>query len=60
MGDVAIEYKNQAFYGDELLIEIGVQDFSRVGFDVIYKISTKDKLIAKAKTGMCDLRLSAK
>ncbi|WP_291073245.1 acyl-CoA thioesterase [Empedobacter sp. UBA5987] len=52
MGDVAIEYKNQAFYGDELLIEIGVQDFSRVSFDVIYKISTIDKLIAKAKTGM--------
>ncbi|HCC95169.1 thioesterase family protein [Empedobacter falsenii] len=52
MGDVAIEYKNQAFYGDELLIEIGVQDFSRVSFDIIYKISTKDKLIAKAKTGI--------
>ncbi len=52
MGDVAIEYKNQAFYGDELLIEIGVQDFSRVSFDIIYKISTKDKLIVKAKTGI--------
>lgn len=52
MGDVAIEYKNQAFYGDELLIEIGVQDFSRVSFDIIYKISTKDKLITKAKTGI--------
>jgi YbgC/YbaW family acyl-CoA thioester hydrolase len=50
MGDVAIEYKNQAFYGDQLLIEISVQDFSRVSFDIVYKISTKDKLIAKAKT----------
>lgn len=52
MGDVAIEYKNQAFYGDQLLIEISVQDFSRVSFDIVYKISTKDKLIAKAKTGI--------
>lgn len=52
MGDVAIEYKNQAFYGDQLLIEISVQDFSRVSFDIAYKISTKDKLIAKAKTGI--------
>ncbi|MDM1074259.1 thioesterase family protein [Empedobacter brevis] len=52
MGDVAIEYKNQAFYGDHLLIEIGIQDFSRVSFDIFYKISTKDKLIAKAKTGI--------
>lgn len=52
MGDVAIEYKNQAFYGDELLIEMNVQDFSRVSFDIIYKISIKEKLIAKAKTGI--------
>lgn len=52
MGDVAIEYKNQAFYGDQLSIEISVQDFSRVSFDIVYKISTKDKLIAKAKTGI--------
>lgn len=52
MGDIAIEYKNQAFYGDQLLIEISVQDFSRVSFDIVYKISTKDKLIAKAKTGI--------
>ncbi len=52
MGDVAIEYKNQAFYGDHLLIEIGIQDFSRVSFDIFYKISIKDKLIAKAKTGI--------
>lgn len=52
MGDVAIEYKNQAFYADDLLIEVGVQDFSRVSFDIFYKISTKDKIIAKAKTGI--------
>lgn len=52
MGDVAIEYKNQAFYNDQLLIEISVSDFSRVSFDINYKISTKEKLIAKAKTGI--------
>lgn len=52
MGDVAIEYKNQAYYNDELLIEINVSDFSRVSFDINYKISTKEKLIAKAKTGI--------
>ena len=52
MGDVAIEYKNQAYYNDQLLIEIGVSDFSRVSFDINYKISTQEKLIAKAKTGI--------
>lgn len=52
MGDVAIEYKNQAYYNDQLLIEVGVSDFSRVSFDINYKISTQEKLIAKAKTGI--------
>ena len=52
MADVAIEYKNQAFYGDELIIEIGVQDFERVSFDIFYRISTSEKLIAQAKTGI--------
>jgi YbgC/YbaW family acyl-CoA thioester hydrolase len=52
MGDVAIEYKNQAYYNDQLLIELGVSDFSRVSFDINYKISTQEKLIAKAKTGI--------
>lgn len=52
MGDVAIEYKNEAFYGDVLCIQIAATDFTRVGFDLVYLISTDDKLIAKAKTGM--------
>lgn len=52
MADVAIEYKNQAFYGDELIIEIGVQDFTRVSFDIFYKISTTEKIIALAKTSI--------
>ena len=52
MADVAIAYKNQAFYGDELIIEIVVQDFERVSFDIFYRISTSEKLIAQAKTGI--------
>ncbi|WP_282630544.1 acyl-CoA thioesterase [Empedobacter sedimenti] len=52
MADVAIEYKNQAFYKDTLIIEIGVQDFERVSFDIVYRISTSEKLIAIAKTGI--------
>ncbi|HET8963730.1 MAG TPA: thioesterase family protein [Chitinophagales bacterium] len=52
MGDVAIQYKAEAFYGEILQIEIGVSDITRVAFDVIYKIQTRNKLIAIAKTGM--------
>ena len=52
MGDVAIEYKNEAFYGDNLTIQIVAGDFTRVGFDLYYLVQTETKLIAKAKTGM--------
>lgn len=52
MGDVAIEYKNEAFYGDKLEIQIVGGDFSRVSFDLYYLIKIDSKIIAKAKTGM--------
>ncbi|HAP01724.1 MAG TPA: thioesterase [Bacteroidetes bacterium] len=54
MGDVAIVFKNESFYGDVLNIEIFVQDISKVSFDIFYlvtEINTK-KEIARAKTGM--------
>ncbi len=52
MADAAIEYKNQAFYNDQLEIEITIGDFTRVSFDIFYKVTCKDKLIAKVKTGI--------
>lgn len=52
MGDVAIEYKNEAFYGDKLIIHIIATDFSRVSFDLLYLVEANAKTIAKAKTGM--------
>lgn len=52
MADVAIEYKNEAFYGDTLSIQVVAGDFSRVSFDLYYLVQTDTKLIAKAKTGM--------
>lgn len=52
MGDVAIEYKNEAFYGDILNIQVVAGDFTRVGFDLYFLVETETKLIAKAKTGM--------
>ncbi len=56
MADVAIEYKAQGFYGDQLKIDVGVKDVSRVSFDVTYRITKIDNdqeiIVAKAKTGM--------
>jgi len=54
MADSAIVYKGESFFGDTLLIEIAPNDFSKYGFDLIYKISNKEtkKDIAYIKTGM--------
>jgi acyl-CoA thioester hydrolase len=56
MGDVAIEFKNELFYNNSLKAFVTADDFSRVGFDLYYKLviekEGKETLIAQAKTGM--------
>jgi len=53
MSDLAVEYKNESFYGDELTIAIFAGEISPVSFELYYLITNQDeKLIAKAKTGM--------
>lgn len=51
MADVVIIYKAQAFYGDRLRIEIGVDDISKKTCDFYYRI-TKDseKIVALSKS----------
>jgi acyl-CoA thioester hydrolase len=56
MGDAALVFKNEIFYGDELLISIQPVEYSRAGFDLIYKIEKESAdgllMVATAKTGM--------
>jgi acyl-CoA thioester hydrolase len=56
MSDVAIEYKNELFYGDKLMVSVAAADFTSSGFDLLYKLQKHEDstiiLIAKAKTGM--------
>jgi acyl-CoA thioesterase FadM len=54
MGDVAIEFKSELFYGDSIKAFVSAADFSSVGFDLYYKlVRISDKaIIAIAKTGM--------
>ena len=54
MTDVAIQYKSEGFYGDELLVELTVTDFTSIGCDIVYRLSNKNskKEIALAKTGI--------
>ena len=54
MSDVAIEFKTELFYGDVIKAYVTADDFSRVGFDIYYKLVSEkgERLIAIAKTGM--------
>ena len=57
MSDVAIEYKNQTYYGDEIVVSIAVGEITKVAFDLFYKIEkrpsgNKSVPVAFAKTWM--------
>lgn len=56
MGDLAVEYAAESFYGDILEISIAAAEITRVSFELYYQVETirNDKriTIAKAKTGM--------
>ena len=56
MSDLAIEFKNESFYGDVIEVKIAVDEISRVSFELYYQLKTKRNdatiLLANAKTGM--------
>lgn len=54
MGDTAIVYKQECFYGDVLIIEVGAAAFGGRSFDLYYRFSKKatGTLVCEAKTGM--------
>lgn len=54
MGDTAIVFKSECFYGDELAIEVTAADFGKRSFDLFYKFTnTKTNVVVcEAKTGM--------
>jgi acyl-CoA thioester hydrolase len=56
MSDLAVQYKNEAFYGQSLDIELFSGETSSAGFELFYEISVTEenetKTIARAKTGL--------
>ncbi len=61
MSDVAIEFKNELFYGEKIIASVTTTEFSKFAFEVYYKLEkqtlrqTQDGkriLVAIAKTGM--------
>ena len=62
--DAAIEYKGEMFYGDTVIVSIKAMNFSRISFELYYKMEKEtDKgkiLIAKIKTGILGYDYSKK
>jgi acyl-CoA thioester hydrolase len=56
MADVTIEFKHELFYGETLRASVAAAEFSRVGFDLYYKLEkqTGEKWVSvtHARTGM--------
>lgn len=54
MADAAIEFKGEAFYGDVLKAYVAVEEISRIGFELYYKLVKGEEatVVAIAKTGM--------
>jgi len=56
MNDLAIEFKREAFYKDDLEVKLFAGEISRASFELFYSISALREggtvLIANAKTGM--------
>jgi acyl-CoA thioester hydrolase len=64
MTDVAIEFKSEIFYGDIILASVAAAEFSRVGFEIYYKlekkVEEKSQSVAFARTAMICYDYSAK
>lgn len=53
MADSAIQYKKQAFFKDQLKVEVEPAFPNRAGFNLYYRMTNQsDELVALAKTGM--------
>jgi acyl-CoA thioester hydrolase len=64
MADVTIEFRSELFYGDTLRASVAAAEFSRVGFDLYYKlekpVGEKWVPVSTARTGMVCYNYDAK
>ena len=64
MSDLALEFKNESFYGDVVEVRLGAGEISRVSFELYYQLFAKRNneniLLANAKTGMVCYNYDAK
>jgi acyl-CoA thioester hydrolase len=64
MSDLAVEFKSESFYGDQLEVKISASEISRLSFELYYQLSARRNneriLLANAKTGMICYDYTAK
>jgi acyl-CoA thioester hydrolase len=54
MADSVVVYRSEAFYGEVMVVDVTVGEFSRVGCDFFYRLSDQDsgREVVRAKTGI--------
>jgi len=64
MSDLAVEFKNESYYGDTIEVTLFCGEIARVSFELFYQLSAKrndaEIVLAHAKTGMVCYDYSAK
>jgi acyl-CoA thioesterase FadM len=55
MTDAVIQFMGEVFHGDQLIVEISLEDISTRALDILYQftLASNQKVVAKLKTGMC-------
>lgn len=59
--DAVVVYKSQAFWGDKLVVELGLEDVSSRSFDIVYRVrhAGDGRDVLHAKTGIVFFDYSA-
>jgi acyl-CoA thioesterase FadM len=52
IADLAVNYKNQGYLGDEIIIHLDIGEIGKNGFRIFYKIERGHDTIALAETGV--------
>ncbi len=52
--DAAVQYRSEAFHGEVMVVEMGVEDFHEYGCDFIWRLAEREsgREVARGKTGI--------
>jgi len=54
VGDMAAQYKSEAFYGETMQVDMTPDDFNKYGFDLVFRLRDRatGREVARGKTGV--------